>query len=82
MSTNSSLCISTSIATDGDLLSSQESILLALNRNSNSELSTFSVPYNISVFSRTAEASGGEEECVNYQNYLWVHYIKGITTSE
>jgi hypothetical protein len=50
--------MSTSMAKDGDLLSPQESILLALDRNSNSELSTFSVPYNISVFSRTADAGG------------------------
>jgi hypothetical protein len=64
MSTNSFLYISTLIATDGDLLSPQESILLALDKNSDSELSTFSVPYSISVFSRTAEAGGGEEECV------------------
>ena len=46
-------------------MSPQESILLAFDRNSNSEPSTFSVPYNISVFSRTADAGGREEECVN-----------------
>jgi hypothetical protein len=62
--------MSTLIAIDGDLLSPQESTLLALDRNSNNELSTFPVPYRISVFSRTAEAGGGEEKCVNYQNYL------------
>jgi hypothetical protein len=66
---------------DGDLLPPQESIFLALDKNSNGKLRIFLVPYCISVFSRTAEPEGGEG-WVNDRNYLWVHYIRGITTSE
>jgi hypothetical protein len=70
MSINSLLYMSTSKTRDRDLLSPQESILLASDKNSNSEPSTFSVPYNISVFSRIADVGGCEEECVNYHHYL------------
>jgi hypothetical protein len=66
MSSNSFLYMSTSMTKDRDLLSPQESILSVLDRNSSSEPSTFSTPYNISVFSRTADAGGCDEECVNY----------------
>ena len=49
----------TSIATDGDLLSPQESILLDLEKNCDRELMTASVPSNITVFSGITEGGGG-----------------------
>jgi hypothetical protein len=59
--------MSTLVATDGNLLSPQESILLDLDRNCNRELKTVSVPCNISVFSGTTEGEEWvEEERVNY----------------
>ena len=57
----------TSIATDGDLLSPQESILLDFEKNCDMELLTASVPCNIKVLSGITEGEGGwvEPEYVN-----------------
>lgn len=59
MSINNFLYMSTSIATDGDLLSPQESILLDFEKNCDMKLLTASVPCNIKVLSCISEGEGG-----------------------